>query len=148
MELFRDRAAGPPLVTRRPPAFSPAPDALVLYDADCGFCAASTRHLMGRWFRARARPVALQAADLASLGLRLDECRSELHVVDAGRVYRAGAAIAHLLRRSRLPWPAVGITLDLPGIRRVTRRVYALAARNRHRLPGGAASCELPGARN
>lgn len=134
----RDGAGDNPGTAAGPPAL------LVLYDADCGFCAASARAMTGRAFRADAEARAFQAVDVGRFGLTVDKCGEKLHVVDrAGRVYAGGAAVAAVLRRSRLPWPAVGWAMGLPGVRVVAEWAYAVVARNRHRLPGGTASCEL-----
>jgi len=117
---------------------------LVLYDADCGFCAASVRVMAGRWFLARVTAEPYQAQDLPRLRLTVDNCAAALHVLDGADVHVGGAAIARILRSSRAPWPLVGRLLALPGVRWVTERCYRFVAKNRHALPGGTASCEMP----
>ena len=117
---------------------------LVLYDADCGFCTTSSRAMTNRWFRADAEARSFQSVNLDDFGLTVDKCAEKLHVVDGTRVFVGGAAISAVLRRSRLPWPAIGRVLALPGIRVLVEWVYGLVARNRHRLPGGSAACEMP----
>ena len=57
---------------------------------------------------------------------------------------RIDATVATVLRASRGPWPVVGQLLRLPGVRRVAGWGYAVVARNRHRLPGATAACEVP----
>lgn len=116
---------------------------LVLFDGDCGFCASSVAVMRGRWFRARVTATPFQRVDVSVHNLTVDKCGESLHVVDGVHVHTGGDAIARILRNARCPWPAVGVVLGLPGVRWVTGRVYALVARNRHRLPGGTPSCEL-----
>ncbi|MFT3888380.1 MAG: DUF393 domain-containing protein [Arachnia sp.] len=117
---------------------------LVLYDADCGFCTTSARALTSPWLRSEADARPFQAVAVERFGLTVDKCAEKLHVVDGSRVFVGGRAVAAVLRRSRFPWPAVSWVMTLPGISWVVERVYALVARNRHRLPGGSAACEMP----
>lgn len=119
---------------------------LVLFDADCGLCTTSARSLHGPVFRARVKTDAFQRVDLSALGLTVDKCGETLHVIDRAAgdaVFTGSDAVARVLRASRLPWPLVGWALALPGIRRLAGWVYGVVARNRHRLPGGSASCEM-----
>ncbi len=120
------------------------PGPFVLFDADCGFCTALVRRMQGRWIRARVTAVAYQSADLDSFGLTAAECAEQLHVVDGPRVFRGGSAIARILQAARFPWPTAGRVLTLPVLRGAFQWVYALLARNRHRLPGGGDGCEMP----
>ena len=122
----------------------PGPRLLVLYDADCGFCTTSARAMTTGWFLAEADARSFQSVDLDSLGLTVDKCAEKLHVVDGTRVFTGGQAVAVILRRSRFPWPMVGWFIALPGVRVLIEWVYGLVARNRHRLPGGSAACEMP----
>lgn len=117
---------------------------LVLYDADCGFCTTSSRAMTSRWFRADAEARSFQSMDLDALGLSVDKCAEKLHVLDGTRAFTGAAAVARVLLRSRLPWPAIGRVMALPGIRVLAEWLYGLVARNRHRLPGGSAACEMP----
>jgi predicted DCC family thiol-disulfide oxidoreductase YuxK len=74
--------------------------ALLLYDADCGFCRWSAATVL-RWDRRGVlRPVALQEPEADGLleGLTTDERMRSWHLVDGdGRRYSAGAAFAPLL---------------------------------------------------
>lgn len=117
---------------------------LILYDADCGFCSMSMRVATSRVMQVRLRPMMAQRADLTPWGLDREACLEKLHVIDAaGRVHIGSDAVAAILRSSRQPWPALGHVLRWPGIRRLAQRCYGLVARNRHRLPGGTATCRL-----
>lgn len=118
---------------------------LVLYDADCGFCTASVRAAQGRWVRAAIDATPFQSADLVVHRLTVDKCAEALHCVEPdGRVTVGAEAVATVLLASRDPWPFVGRLLRLPGLRRVAAWGYAVVARNRHRLPGATAACEMP----
>ena len=118
---------------------------LVLYDADCGFCTVSVRAAQGRWLRARIEATPYQSADLVVHRLTVDKCAAALHCVEPdGRVSVGADAVATVLLASRNPWPLVGRLLRLPGVRRVAGFAYAVVARNRHRLPGATAACEMP----
>lgn len=117
--------------------------AMLLYDSDCGFCTRSAkwveRHSSGLTVKA------LYEADLASLGV--DEMRSLTEVPfvhDDGRVTWGSDAMGDALRYSGMPWSIAGAVITAWPVRLVARRVYPLVARNRHRLPGGTAACELP----
>jgi predicted DCC family thiol-disulfide oxidoreductase YuxK len=75
--------------------------ALLLYDADCGFCRWSAATVLRLDRRALLRPVALQEPEADGLleGLTTDERMRSWHLVEeSGRRYSAGAAFAPLLR--------------------------------------------------
>ena len=74
--------------------------ASILYDADCGFCRWSLAQLLRLDRRNRLRPVPLQQleADTLLSGMSRDEQMASWHLVDDGRVYSGGAALAPLLR--------------------------------------------------
>ena len=117
---------------------------LVVFDGDCGFCTRSIE-----WGRRRIRrmPTAVpyQRADLATLGLDEEACRTAVQFVAAdGRVTAGERAVASLLLSAGLPWSPLGWLLALPGIRAVAGVVYRWVARNRHRLPGASDACRLP----
>lgn len=115
----------------------------MVFDGDCAFCTASVRWLERRVAR---RPVVVswQQADLDRLGLSVTQCTEAVQWVGAdGRHLEGAAAIAATLRHAGRGWGVVGALMALPGIRSVARWVYRWVARNRHRLPGGTASCAL-----
>ena len=118
---------------------------LVLYDADCGFCTASVHAAQGRWVGARIDATPFLSVNLVVHRLTVDKCAEALHCVEPdGRVTVGADAVATVLMASRGPWPVVGQLLRLPGVRRVAGWGYAVVARNRHRLPGATAACEVP----
>lgn len=107
--------------------------AVVLYDADCGFCRWAIDKLLA-WDRARRlRPAALQGpeADRLLPGLSEEARMGSWHLVVDGRIYSGGAAAAPLLRL--LPggrWLAP-VVAAFPGL---SDRAYRLVARNRDRF--------------
>jgi predicted DCC family thiol-disulfide oxidoreductase YuxK len=113
---------------------------VVLYDRDCGICAATARRLR-RWDRRhRLDLVPLQDVDAetspivanAVAGLPLD---AALHVVDerTGRVSTGGASALAILRE--LPGGGVARLLGrIPPVRWGIDVAYALVARNRRRI--------------
>jgi len=76
-------------------------DAILIYDADCGFCRWCTARVLG-WDRARRlRPVALQDAEADGhlAAMSRTEAYASWHLVTAdGRVRSGGAAAPALLR--------------------------------------------------
>jgi predicted DCC family thiol-disulfide oxidoreductase YuxK len=108
-------------------------EAVILYDADCGFC----RWAIGRllvWDRAnRLRPAALQGpqADQLLRGLSKEARMASWHLVIDGRVYSGGAVAAPLLRLLPGGRPLALVVAAFPGL---SDRAYRLAARNRDGL--------------
>ncbi|MGA0878136.1 MAG: thiol-disulfide oxidoreductase DCC family protein [Ilumatobacteraceae bacterium] len=119
----------------------PAPT--LVYDGDCAFC---TRCV--EWMRRRIRrlPIVVpwQRADLESLALSPAQCEVALQFVDrAGRISSGERAVARVLIHAGRGWKFFGFLILVPGIRHLAGLVYRWVARNRHRLPGGTASCGI-----
>ena len=117
---------------------------MLIYDGDCRFCTSSAE-----WLRTRLladQPiVAYQAVDLGRFGLTEADAAAAAYWVDAeGGLHRGAAAIAAALAACGGAWGIVGRGLALPPLSWLARGVYAVVARNRHRMPGGSASCRLP----
>jgi predicted DCC family thiol-disulfide oxidoreductase YuxK len=114
--------------------------ATLLYDADCGFCTRTARWLEARAIGADVIPIGTAHLDL------VDARRAEREVpfVDAaGRVSYGAAAIVAALRHCPPRFAWVGAVCSPRLIRPVLDAIYAVVARNRHRLPGGTAMCSL-----
>ncbi|HZE39510.1 MAG TPA: DCC1-like thiol-disulfide oxidoreductase family protein [Stackebrandtia sp.] len=120
--------------------------AFFLYDGDCAFCTRCAEFIVRR-VRPGAAVEPWQRFDIAAAGLSAADCQRAVQWVDPPAPVRSGpAAIAAVLRdsRGRLGfWRAVGRVADLPPVRAAAGPVYRLVARNRHRMPGGTASCAL-----
>ncbi len=118
-------------------------EAVLLYDADCGFCRWAVDKLLA-WDRAgRLRPAALQSpqADQLLPGLSEETKMASWHLVIDGNVYSGGAAAAPLLRLLPGGRPLAPVVAAFPG---VTDHAYRLVSRNRDlfgRLAG--ARCEV-----
>ena len=115
----------------------------LIYDGDCGFCTSSAA-----WIQRRLPDeIAVepwQALDLDELGLTVEDMTSAAYWVDDdGALYRGHLAIAQSLRHARRPWCWVGEVIARPPLRWVPAPVYALVARNRHRLPGSTDACRI-----
>ncbi|GAA1238286.1 hypothetical protein GCM10009665_30590 [Kitasatospora nipponensis] len=124
-------------------------DPVLVFDGDRAFCGSCVR-LAERYLRQTLdsggwTAVPYQDAPLAELGVTAQRAEREvLWVTPAGRVYGGAAAVARLLMRSGNVWAYLGAVLALAPVRPVAELVYRRVARNRHRMPGGAAACALP----
>ncbi len=121
------------------------PTAVLLYDADCGFCTASANWLRRRRLAVAVEP--LQDADLAALGVDPDRAAREIPLVERAapgyRVSYGHRAIAGALTTGSFPWRLAGWLLLHPPVCWPAAAVYALLARYRHRLPGGSQACRI-----
>lgn len=120
-------------------------EATFVYDGDCAFCTSCARFAQ-RWVPSQAVIVPWQFADLAGLGLTEPECQGAVQWVAPGApAPLAGPdAIAALLLTSHRGWRLVGRLLAIRPVRALAWPAYRWVARNRHRLPGGTATCALP----
>jgi predicted DCC family thiol-disulfide oxidoreductase YuxK len=126
--------------SRRPPLF--------LYDGDCAFCSASARFIERRIPTPDTEVVPWQRTELEPLGVTLQEADESVVHVDAELHRTFGpVAIARLLRSSSSPlWRSLGAILGGRATLLVAWPAYRWIARNRHRMPGGTATCSLPAA--
>lgn len=115
-----------------------------LYDGDCAFCSTCARFIERR-IPTTASVEAWQFADLAALGVTPAEAESAVQWIGADAAVVSGErAVARLLVDAGSFWRLLGWMLGAPPLRWVARPLYGLIARNRHRLPGGTATCSLP----
>jgi predicted DCC family thiol-disulfide oxidoreductase YuxK len=123
----------------------PRPRPVLVYDGDCGFCAACVRFVRRR-VRPNADITAWQDADLDSLGVTADRAgREVLWITPVGTVYGGAQAVARLLLRAGGVWAPLGAVLTLPGVRGIAAAVYRTVADHRGQLPGGTAACSVGG---
>ena len=118
--------------------------ATFVFDGDCAFCSACARFVERRVPTA-AHVVPYQFADLAALGLTVEQCEQAVQWVGPDGTVAAGPdAIAKLLGSSNAAWRAAGALLRPPPVRAVAWPAYRWVARNRDRMPGGTAACAVP----
>jgi predicted DCC family thiol-disulfide oxidoreductase YuxK len=129
---------------------SELPDAdrpVFLYDGGCGFCTSCARFIE-RHIPTAADVTPWQFADLQALGVSQAEVEASVQWIDLrpGPAVRSSgpAAIARLLVDAGSYWRPLGRLLDMRSIRWVAEPAYRLVARNRHRLPGSTAACQIP----
>jgi len=128
---------------------------VLVYDGDCAFCSSSIRWLEARFPRAFVA-VPYQRADLDVLALTERECHERVQwIADMAApvtTRESGArAVGALLRTGGAArggpagsaYRAAGALTRVPPTSWVASGVYALVARNRHRLPGGTPTCRL-----
>ncbi len=134
---------------------------VLIYDGDCAFC---QRCLDWGLRRLPEFPQAFSYASIQPerLGLTLDDVHQSIWLIDpgadiatrqAGKAqlsgHRAAAEILigqPLKSRFGFGWRMFGYLLILGGP--VSALGYRLVAKNRHRLPGATAACELPDSKN
>ncbi len=119
--------------------------AVLLYDADCGFCRWAISKILVWDRRRRLRPVALQDDEAALLLSDLDESErlASWHLVAPdGSIHSAGRAVGPLLRL--LPWGS-GPARIADGFPGGTDRLYRWAAGHRGSLGRlvGARACSV-----
>ncbi len=109
---------------------------LFLYDGECGFCQRWVDWLDGKT-RDRIEFVPSQSiVDLARFGLTDEDVRTASYWIDPdGRPHGGNHSIAHALQQGDGIWRAIGVVLELPGVRALAAAAYRAIARNRHRLP-------------
>jgi predicted DCC family thiol-disulfide oxidoreductase YuxK len=84
--------------------------------------------------------------DIDGLGVTAAECDAAVQWVDGSLRAAGPGAIAALLSTSHLGWRIVGSLLGTRLGQALTWPLYRWVARNRHRMPGGTATCALPSA--
>lgn len=116
--------------------------ATVIFDGDCGFCQQSVKFAK-RVVKPSVQFVAYQEIDPASFGLTTADCQESLKfVAETKKVSSAQNAVSEMLRTAQFPWRLAGALLSLPIVNQLAGLIYRTIARNRHRLPGSAISCE------
>ena len=119
------------------------PEAVLLYDSDCGFCRWSVDRVLAWDRRNRLRAVALQdpEADRLLPGIDPETKMGSWHLVLNGRVYSAGAVVPPLLRLLPGGRALAAVSGAFPG---TTERTYRWVSRNRDRFGRMAgARCEV-----
>lgn len=121
---------------------------VLLFDGDCGFCTASATWLEARLgpFDGNTWPLVRpwNPDDEQRYGITPTEADLEIHWVGAsGGVLGGADAVLAYARTGGGGWLWLARLLSLPGAVQLTRAGYRLIARNRHRLPGSTAACQV-----
>lgn len=123
------------------------PKPLMVVDGDCGFCMKSAgflqRNFSGHW-----DVVTSQSIDYKALGLTDNDVKVASWWVDSvdGRIRRYPGAknFAALLINSGRIFKPLGYLMFIPPISWIAAIVYQWIARNRGKMPGASAACEVP----
>lgn len=118
-----------------------APDRspIFVFDGDCGFCRRWAAWLQGRGLdHVRFAPFhALAPGERA--GITAEDLETASYFIDgSGATHRGSDGFIEALQGAQGAWRVAGFVSGLPGARQVARGLYALVARNRHRLPAPA----------
>lgn len=116
---------------------------MLIFDGDCGFCTSSARWIEAR-LPDRVEVVPWQTLDLDALGLTEDDVTTAAYWIDDTGTHRGHEAIGRSLMSGGGVWAWIGRVIVTPPISWLAAPVYALVARNRHRLPGSTDACRLP----
>lgn len=121
-------------------------DRIVLFDGECILCNASARALIRADHNARFKLAALQSPQgrrlLAWFDL-VDEVPQSIVLCEGDRLSLRSTALVRVLWRLGAPYKLLGVTLWL--VPRPLRDLgYNAIARNRYRLCGRHARCEVP----
>jgi predicted DCC family thiol-disulfide oxidoreductase YuxK len=116
---------------------------LLVFDGDCAFCTTWV-HRLERVLDRFPESQPWQWIDHEALGLSHHDVTHYAWLIVDDERFRGHAAFAALLRRQgQTGWRFLGHLLVTPPFSWAAAAAYALIARFRHRLPGGAPACAL-----
>ena len=95
--------------------------------------------------KGRIETAPYQRADLAKLGLTIEQCEQAVKYLGTAEPKSGHLAIAQGLIDSKTAWALAGYILRWPVVTSVAFVVYRWISANRHRLPGGTPACSLDG---
>ncbi len=118
----------------------------LVFDGQCGFCRRSAQWAR-RHYRGDLQLVA--NADVSNdvlqrRSITRAQLESAVWLLAPFEEWSGSVAVAKVLQRSKRPWRWLGITLALPGVRRIAKVVYWVVARERGRLPGSNCQVSAP----
>lgn len=117
----------------------------LIFDGDCAFCTRCV--LWGQKHLAKfPETLAYQAIKPEDYGLTTSQVANSIWLISAKlKPLPANEAIAAILRaETAIGWRLLGWAISLPLIRGGVKRGYYWVARNRAKMPGATAACELP----
>ena len=115
--------------------------AVLIYDGDCAFCNRSLQFGLKNlaWFPSYK---AFQGLPKEAFGLNRIDFESSIWLIGPDEKFAGHRAAAWILLQQKNPFHRLlGALIELAGP--VSKLVYAWVAKNRHRLPGGTAACEV-----
>lgn len=115
---------------------------ILVYDSDCAFCTRTARWIARR-LRGRAAVEPWQVLDLGRLDLTVRDVTTAAWWLDGERRDRGHRSIGRALVAIGGLWGVIGHVLLVPPVSWLTRPIYAVVARNRHRMPGATDACRL-----
>ncbi|MBX3067591.1 MAG: DUF393 domain-containing protein [Microbacteriaceae bacterium] len=120
---------------------------ILIFDGSCGFCSSSVR-FAARWLPAMPQALPYQFAELDSIGLTEIQAAEKVWLALPGdqeiELFGGHLAVAEVLRHQpSFGFRLLGNLMELPGVSQVSALAYALAAKYRHKLPGGTPACEM-----
>lgn len=116
--------------------------ATLIFDGACGVCAVAVDWVRNHLSR-QPEMVPFQSIAPSDYGLTDLEVRQRVWLVSEGRIAGGHRAIAELFRGQPEPrWRFLGQLLLTPPVSMGARVVYAIVARNRHRIRIGQDRCE------
>jgi predicted DCC family thiol-disulfide oxidoreductase YuxK len=117
---------------------------VLIYDGDCQFCRLSLDFGL-RILKEFPLYVAFQRIDPTDFGLSLEQVKSQIWTVGAGKPPAGGhLAVAELLAMQENPlYRTLAWLIRTPPTSWIAKKLYFFIAANRHRLPGGSMECKL-----
>jgi predicted DCC family thiol-disulfide oxidoreductase YuxK len=119
---------------------------VVLFDGVCNLCNGFVQFVIPRdpagYFRFAALQSRAAARLMTDAGVVLPGGDSVVLIAD-GRAFTRSAAVLHIARRLRWPWPLASALIVIP--RPIRDAIYDVVARNRVRWFGQRESCMVPG---
>ncbi|MEY4980894.1 MAG: hypothetical protein RL174_232 [Actinomycetota bacterium] len=115
--------------------------AVLIYDGDCAFCNRSLQFGLKNlaWFPSHK---AFQGLPKEAFGLNRTDFESSIWLIGPDAKFAGHRAAAWILLQQKNPlYRLLGAIIHIAGP--VSKSAYAWVAKNRHRLPGGTAACEV-----
>jgi predicted DCC family thiol-disulfide oxidoreductase YuxK len=106
--------------------------AVCIFDGDCGVCHKSVK--LAQRCGSTSAFIPFQDFQEFPPGVTREKCMQEVvYVNDHGTVFGGAAAVAQILRNSRVS--LLGKIIDAPAVLPLSEKVYRFVARNRSRIP-------------
>jgi len=117
----------------------------LIYDGDCAFCSLCVK-LGQKNLKNFPVVVAFQRINPSEFGLTQKQVANSIWLIRAGLppIPANQAISAMLLAEANPGWRLLGWVTSLPLVRTVFKAFYYWVARNRAKMPGATAACELP----